>query len=171
MAIDILNNEHGMHLYHHDVESFLYVLIWCCMYDSQDRGHVPGPDDPDLDCRVEAAEKYFRTKTIIVEHFSDPLAKWRKGAFEDIGAIKEGRIARGFEPLLGLLRPGFDSDPVRELLRAMKKTLFGEDENIVMPSTRLRKGWSTDERARDEWALYERVRDLMDKAIRDLGTD
>ncbi|KAH0533948.1 hypothetical protein FGG08_007439 [Glutinoglossum americanum] len=172
MAIDILKNEHGMHLYHHDVESFLYVLIWCCLYDSQGRGHVPAPGDHDLRCRVQAAEGFFRTKkkSITAEHLSDPLAKWRKGAFEDIGVMKKDGVEHGFEPLLGLLRPGFDGDPVRELLRAIKKALFGEDEeNAVLPSTRLRKGWSMEERARDEWILYERVRDAMDKAIRDLG--
>lgn len=40
MAIGILRHEDMQHLYAHDVESFVYVLLWICLYDRNHRGYV-----------------------------------------------------------------------------------------------------------------------------------
>ena len=172
MAIDLLRNEYEEHLYHHDVESFLYVILWSCLYNSRDCGYVPGPEDPDLNRRVEAAGSLFhkKVKSITADYLFDPLFKWREGGtYEQIGGAKKDDMEHGFESLLGMLKPGFDIEPLRVMLRALKKALFGDhEEYIVRPSMRLQKGWSTEQREIDEWALYETVRGLMDKTIEDL---
>ena len=52
MAIDFLHGDHGSHLYHYDVESFLYVLIWSCIYDGDQKGYLPPTDAPDYSDRI-----------------------------------------------------------------------------------------------------------------------
>ncbi|KAI9763538.1 MAG: hypothetical protein M1840_000446 [Geoglossum simile] len=171
MALDILGGS-DVHIYHHDVESFLYVLIWSCIYDSQGRGYVPQPNNPELYYRTQAIRGLLddNTSSAAIEMMSDPLRRWRKGRAWAIGAAKETDLESNFELLLQLLRPGFNNDPVRELLQAMKGVLFGNDQKcLVTPCQRLAQGWSTEERRKDEWGLYAEVQVLMDEAIRKLS--
>ncbi|KAI9774365.1 MAG: hypothetical protein M1840_004259 [Geoglossum simile] len=48
MAIDILYNPATTHLYNHDIESFLYVLIWYCIYKNKPARNAHTTDGPDI---------------------------------------------------------------------------------------------------------------------------
>lgn len=62
IAINILSNNHGLHFYHYNVESFLYMFIWSCIYDYNQRGYIPPTNAPDYrDC-------IMATKTLTVAH-------------------------------------------------------------------------------------------------------
>lgn len=45
MAIAILRYENMRHLYAHDVESFVYVILWICFYNRNHREHVPDDEE------------------------------------------------------------------------------------------------------------------------------
>ncbi|KAH0559931.1 hypothetical protein GP486_003546 [Trichoglossum hirsutum] len=167
MAIDILNNNHGAHLYHHDVESFLYVLLWCCVYNQQGCGHIPEhSDDQSMVRRGNAAMKLLGVSEVTEDDLLDPLANWRKGAFNTIGLYKRRDVDVFFEALLVLLRPGFDVPPVLELLRTLRAELFGTGPQIVLPSVRMATGWDVEQRKRDERVLFENTCKAMERAIR-----
>lgn len=80
MAIDIFNGNHGLHLYHYDIEFFLYVLIWSCIYDGDQKGYNPPTDVPDYNDRIRAADRLTDEINVTSDALLNPLIRWRKGS-------------------------------------------------------------------------------------------
>lgn len=168
MAIDILSGNHGSHLYHYDVESFLYVLIWSCIYDCDQRGYIPPTNAPDYRDRIMAA------KTLTAAHqvpthdaLLDPLVQWRKGSLGQIAINKHHMVDIQFDAILQQLRPGYNHKAIEQLLLKMRLLIFCAP-NFVRPFQRMKVGWKVESRKLDEIALYDGVRKGMVDAIAQL---
>jgi hypothetical protein len=97
LATGILLDFEMCHMYHHDVESFLYVMIWISMYGG---GHT---------------------------HQNDPLAGWQADSSRDCYDSKFHVMYNDgpWSDLLLKLRPGFvDCAPLTKLLEGWRDLLF-----------------------------------------------
>ena len=98
MAIEVLQGID--HTYRHDLESFLYVLIWLCARRGWDLCEHPKG----------------RPKESV-------LTKWYSGSFKDIAEAKRGYMhVDGFEDILDEFPTAFDS--VKPLCRKIRGILF-----------------------------------------------
>ncbi|EEQ89759.2 hypothetical protein RJZ56_001748 [Blastomyces dermatitidis] len=98
MAIEVLDGTD--HTYRHDLESFLYVLIWQCARHGWR-----------LSTNLQGRPKVSR------------LAKWYTGSYDDIARIKASDMgAKRFENLLVEFPPEFEE--VKSLCRDVRKVLF-----------------------------------------------
>ncbi|KAJ6583827.1 hypothetical protein DFH09DRAFT_1274943 [Mycena vulgaris] len=94
----------------HDLESFLYVLIWICW-------HYAGPGN------VERQNFDI--------HENSKLRKWVKGDYEDIGRIKESHLLRDWERIiLANFAPYFE--PLKPCITAWRQLYI--DKNLTHES-------------------------------------
>ncbi|KAL2037271.1 hypothetical protein N7G274_009960 [Stereocaulon virgatum] len=106
MAIQVLQRID--HTYRHDLESFLYVLLWMCARRTWEKEFKCKPED--------------RPKRNI-------LTKWYTGSFDDIADAKRGYMhVDGFEDILNEFPTSFDS--VKPLCRKIRGILFKKDEAL-----------------------------------------
>lgn len=167
MAIDILRGEHSSHLYHYDVESFLYVLIWSCIYDSNQKGYNPPTDAPDYNDRIRAARCLTITIRVTSNAFLDPLVQWRKGLPRQIANFKHLMMMTQFDAILRHLRPGYNHKAIVQLLSKMRSLIFCAP-SFTRPIERMEAGWSVESRKFDEIALHDGVKKAMEDAIAQL---
>ncbi|KAL8673853.1 MAG: hypothetical protein Q9168_001718 [Polycauliona sp. 1 TL-2023] len=100
MAIQVL--QRVAHTYRHDLESFLYVLLWMCARRAWEREFKCKPED--------------RPKRNI-------LTKWYTGSFDDIADAKKGYMhIDDFEKILNEFPTAFDH--VKPLCEKMRGVLF-----------------------------------------------
>lgn len=100
MAIQVLRKV--AHTYRHDLESFLYVLLWICARRAWER---------EFQCRFTDRPEYSR------------LTKWYTGSYNAIADAKQGYMhADGFENILQEFPHVFDC--VKPLCREIRRTLF-----------------------------------------------
>lgn len=167
MAIDILRGEHSSHLYHYDVESFLYVLIWSCIYDGDQKGYNPPTDAPDYNDRIRAARCLTIAIRVTSDAFLDPLVQWRKGLPRQIATYKHLMMMTQFDAILRHLRPGYNHKAIVQLLSKMRSLIFCAP-SFTRPIERMEAGWSVESRKLDEIALYDGVKKAMEDAIAQL---
>lgn len=167
MAIDILRGEHSSHLYHYDVESFLYVLIWSCIYDGDQKGYNPPTDAPDYNDRIRAARCLTIAIRVTSNAFLDPLVQWRKGLPRQIATYKHLMMMTQFDAILRHLRPGYNHKAIVQLLSKMRSLIFCAP-SFTRPIERMEAGWSVESRKLDEIALYDGVKKAMEDAIAQL---
>ncbi|RPB18865.1 hypothetical protein L211DRAFT_843186 [Terfezia boudieri ATCC MYA-4762] len=92
IAINVLTSQE-IHRYRHDLESFLYVLLWVCCYPVQTptaSSTSPGQSWPT----------------------HDPLGLWRDGGIDQVASDKSRKIVSqvdAFNRLLERFRPGFEA--------------------------------------------------------------
>ena len=100
MAIEVLQRVD--HTYRHDLESFLYVLLWICARRAWERGFGCKPKD---------------------QPNRSVLRKWYTGDYAEIAQAKRGFMhVDGFEDILGEFPGPFDS--VKPLCREIRGSLF-----------------------------------------------
>ena len=117
MAIDILRGDHDSHLYHYDVESFFYVLIWSCIYDGDQKGYIPPTNTADFSNRILTARTLAIATNVTYDALLDPLVQWRKGSLGQIAVNKEYMVDKQFDAILGHLRPaGYNHKAIVQLL-------------------------------------------------------
>lgn len=170
MAIDIIRGDHGSHLYHYDVESFLYVLIWSCIYDGNQKGYIPPNNTADFSDRILAAKTLAAPKNVTLNALLDPLVQWRKGSLGKIAVFKEYMIDKQFDAILGHLRPVYNHKAIVQLLLKMRLLIFCAP-SFVRPFERMKAGWKVESRKLDEIALYDGVKKAMEDAIAQLETE
>lgn len=66
IAINIFYDNHGLHFYHYDIKSFLYIFFWSCIYDSNQKGYILIANTPDNSNRISI------TKTLTIEQNCHP---------------------------------------------------------------------------------------------------
>ncbi|EEH36517.2 hypothetical protein PAAG_06935 [Paracoccidioides lutzii Pb01] len=111
MVIEVLLNVD--HTYHHDLESFFYMLIWQC-------GHRGWEKLDELQRHGQDQSK------------DSMLREWYTGTYKNIATYKQGNMeAGGFEYLLQEFPPGFEC--VKPLCRTIQGVLFpyGKEGLIV----------------------------------------
>ncbi|KAK3946530.1 kinase-like domain-containing protein [Pseudoneurospora amorphoporcata] len=103
IAIEVLRNIN--HTYRHDLESFFYVLLWMCAYQSWYNG-FPGDE-------VTPKKSSFRL--------------WETGDFDQIAGIKEGHMyVSGLERIMSEFPEKLDK--VKPLCMRIRKILFPYDK-------------------------------------------
>ncbi|KAL8847182.1 MAG: hypothetical protein Q9221_007767 [Calogaya cf. arnoldii] len=100
MAIQVL--QRVAHTYRHDLESFLYVLLWMCARRAWER---------EFECKLVDRPK------------RNILTKWYTGSFDDIAEAKRGYMhIDGFEDVLHEFPPAFDR--IKPLCKKIRSILF-----------------------------------------------
>lgn len=135
MAIGILRYEDMQHLYAHDVESFVYVLLWICLYDRNHRGYVP--DDKEVLIEKLKVLKALRVKDDLTGTLKNPLRRWQHGTFLSIRNSKEEWFVHQLQDLLCLLRPGFNGDAIVSFFHICRELLFRSEEVVSRPMFKL----------------------------------
>ena len=122
MAIGILRCEDMRHLYAHDVESFVYVLLWICLYDRNHRGYVP--DDKEGLIEKLKLLKALKVKDDLTGTLKNPLRQWQHGSFRSIADSKEEWFVHQLQNFLRLLRPGFNGEAIVSFFHTCRELLF-----------------------------------------------
>ncbi|KAL7930335.1 serine/threonine-protein kinase Sgk2 [Trichoderma chlorosporum] len=105
MAIEVLRKTD--HTYRHDLESFLYVLIWMCARQSWSNAFSRNDE--------RASKKSL-------------LRRWETGSFEEIADSKEGHMTvNGLERIMGEFPQSLDI--VKPLCLRIRKVLFPMDKD------------------------------------------
>ncbi|KAI4196202.1 MAG: hypothetical protein LQ350_006695 [Teloschistes chrysophthalmus] len=100
MAIQVL--QRVAHTYRHDLESFLYVLLWMCARRAWEM---------EFECKLVDRPK------------RNILTKWYTGGFDDIAEAKRGYMhVDGFEDVLHEFPPAFDH--IKPLCKKIRGVLF-----------------------------------------------
>ena len=115
MAIPILHNPGLVHRYHYDLQSFFFVLVWCCVY--------LGSNQP--------ANR--NQKAGSMQLHPDPLLSWRKGHYVEIALQKSKSLQyeSEWQKLVTQLQPVFlRSSAVTSLLHQWRQVLFFREAMI-----------------------------------------
>ncbi|KAF8417572.1 hypothetical protein EV426DRAFT_622543 [Tirmania nivea] len=110
------------HRYRHDLESFLYVLLWVCCYPVP----ISTATSPTATTNVESEKRNLGKLSSLLWPSDDPLSIWRDGDQRSVVADKIANIvsdAQNFESLLNRFRPGFE--PFKTIARSMRRILWG----------------------------------------------
>ncbi|TFY73850.1 hypothetical protein EWM64_g10162 [Hericium alpestre] len=112
MALDLLKEDLPRHMYRHDLESFIYILIWCAMHF------------------------YLRGN----KQSLHPLLKpWTEGTWEDIYDRKVKRFSRlvNIDPLISAVQPAFEPLvqkwilPLCNLLMEVQSQILERENNHI----------------------------------------
>lgn len=110
MAIEVLHKV--AHTFRHDLESFLYVLLWICGRKAWERESF-------CDTNSRPSDNIFPT--------------WYRGSFEEIAHSKQGYMhAYGFEYVLAQFPSSFDC--IKPFCRKLRRILFplGDEDKLDM---------------------------------------
>lgn len=113
MALPVLNDPTVPHCYHYDVQSFLFVVLWCCMYADDDVFNPPPPPGGNHPKRAPP---------------HDPLAHWRRGTYPSIYQHKHASLS-STPKFRALLRSGMHPwfaqfGCIKEFLHAWRRRVF-----------------------------------------------
>ncbi|PHH73749.1 hypothetical protein CDD80_3607 [Ophiocordyceps camponoti-rufipedis] len=144
MSIEALRQSDAALTYRHDLEGFLYILLWCAAYVSWDKAFVV--------TNKKAAKKA-----------QDRLGKWLGGDFQEVARVKAGDM--GSKDGIGLILELFPSEmqPVKGLCMAMWRALFPWDPVAEGP----RLGAPLEE----PLVLYQEILGAFDAALMELPGD
>ena len=128
IAVDILRGR-CQHRYRHDLESFLYVLIWMACYRQSPppvstRASTPGYSMSNSSGIVLPGNPYAPIALVPEPGNVEPLVVWRMGGEANTADAKELIIHRAaeFERVLDGFRPGYE--PFKSAARGMRKVLW-----------------------------------------------
>ncbi|RPB18065.1 hypothetical protein L211DRAFT_871918 [Terfezia boudieri ATCC MYA-4762] len=109
------------HRYRHDLESFLYVLLWVCCYPVR----ISTTTSPTTTI-IESVQHNSTKFSSLLWPSDDPLYIWQNGDQRTVVSDKIANIVsdtQNFECLLNRFRPGFE--PFKVVARCMRRTLWG----------------------------------------------
>ncbi|RPB17993.1 hypothetical protein L211DRAFT_324889 [Terfezia boudieri ATCC MYA-4762] len=139
------------HRYRHDLESFLYVLLWVCCYPV-----TPDPNPEKRDSMDNIWPRSHPLKTWIFEDEETVIA--HKGMY----IVSKGEV---FEGLLGRFRAGFEG--FKAVARRWRRTLWGIEGwglCVIMPEGEGDMGGEGTDRiesasgGKRDWLLRDEVR-------------
>ncbi|KAJ8517264.1 hypothetical protein ONZ45_g5537 [Pleurotus djamor] len=125
MAVDLLADAPPPHLYRHDLESFLWVLLWAMVnYDL--KGHRRIPKDHPLSAWESDTTSNSKSKRGIIEHIQD-----LKAITDKVRPAFQPLIEEWVTPLVDLFADGFTAQETNARLlarQARSSRLSGSDE-------------------------------------------
>ncbi|KAE8354714.1 hypothetical protein BDV28DRAFT_73102 [Aspergillus coremiiformis] len=141
MAIEILRGKG--HTYRHDLESFLYVLLWACIRY--------GPQQPrDVNAPVTSSESARKRAS------ASRLQKWYTGTYEDIADVKRGHMDKnGFEDIINEFPPSCER--LKPVARRFRSVLFPIRDEAIFTGT-----------FRDSSIMYDGVLRAINSTLEDL---
>ncbi|KAI1276832.1 serine/threonine-protein kinase Sgk2 [Xylaria sp. FL0933] len=107
MAVEVLNNI--AHTYRHDLESFFYVLLWLCAYQSWNNG-------------IAGQKKLSKTESVV--------EKWNQGRPKEIASVKTAHMTiNGVEEIMGEFPEALNV--VKPLCLEIRSILFGMSAKLI----------------------------------------
>lgn len=154
MAVEILTTAGIKHRYVHDVQSFMLVLVWCCV-------DVNGPGAMGPKGEVTEAQKLAAKR----------IYKWNEmdRGEEDVGSRKELDLVKDerWGEILAGFRSGFElGGAMARLAGGLRDLLFPVMERHGQKPVRSQADFDEGE---EELGLFTAVRDLVWEALRELA--